>query len=157
MKLILAFWISVILMTQVSLSSENKETQAFEEANLYRLSGSLISSNIYLTYLSIDMLFTNANNYSNEEKQVIRESIKLGFEKTKKDFFEVNSYIEFPEKKAFEEQISEICSLIAKDLELLKEYLESNEDSIRQLFLENHKRLWNQLSKNTESNEYEKD
>ncbi len=152
-------YIAIILFSlqSISKSEEISEEKAFREANIYKLTGSLISSNIYLTYMSIDMLFINANNYTNEEKQVICHSIKNGLERTKQDFSSINSFVEYESKDKFEKHVEKLYNSLLNDIKLLEQYFEDNEVTSRSKFLENHKKIWKLLSNNMEEKTDEKD
>ncbi len=141
----------------ISKSTELNKKDAFTEANLYQLTGSLISSNIYLTYMSIDMLFINANNYTNEEKQVICTSIRHGLDRTQKDFIGINTFVEYENKEKFKDYVKNLYDYLIQDLKLLKQYFEDNEEASREKFLRNHKKIWKLLSQKMENEQDEKD
>ncbi len=157
MRNIIAIFISIFLSLSSIYANELSENKAFVEANLYHLTGSLISTNIYLSYMSIDMLFINANTYTNEEKLVICNSIEEGLKNTQKEFSNINTIIDYEQKEKFKNHVDVLYSSLIDDLTLLKEYFKDNEDNSRQKFLDNHKKIWKLLSQNLENKQDEKD
>ncbi len=157
MRIIISIFIAVFIFLSSLNANESSENKAFVEANLYHLTGSLISTNIYLTYMSIDMLFINANNYTNEEKLVICNSIEEGLKNTKKEFSSINTIIDYEHKEKFKNYVIVLYNSLIDDLTLLKEYFKDNEDNSRQNFLDNHKKIWKLLSQNLENKQDEKD
>lgn len=137
-------FLALLLLPIIMSAKEKTEKFSFE------IGGTLIGSEIYLSYISIDLINESiiAGSENTDKLKASADAIKkINSETTRiiKEFKYIPN-LSYEDNRLIY-QIDNLCQKIDDDLELLIKYLDTQNNSDYMIFMDKHKEVWVAINK----------